>query len=54
MKKERKDVNIKIRLTSSERQRIIDNLDGKTISEFIRTAIKERLDRREDDDAKEI
>lgn len=50
MKKERKDVNIKIRLTSSERQRIIDNLDGKTISEFIRTAIKERLDRKGDEE----
>lgn len=48
MKKERKDVNIKIRLTSSERQRIIDNLDGKTISEFIRTAIKAELERKEE------
>lgn len=44
MKKETKDVNIKIRLTRSERERIIENLNGKSISEFIRIAIKEYLD----------
>lgn len=49
MNEERKDANIKIRLTSSEKQRIIDNLDGKTISEFIRTIIKTELERKEEE-----
>ena len=54
MKKERKDVNVKIRLTNSERQRIIDNLDGKTITEFIRTAIRAELERKEEEQCRVI
>jgi len=49
MKKERKDVNVKIRLTRSERQMIVDNLDGETITEFIRTAIRAELERKEEE-----